>query len=309
MSASPTSAAAGEERAPLEEVMLAMDVVDTLRHREGLVLRELNAEDRRASLIERLRDIYRAQGIEVSDAVLAEGVQALEDDRFRYTPPPDSFQTRLARMYIRRNEWGRPLLALLLFAALAIGSWGLFIKLPELREQAALPNQLDNTFARIVNTADDSAATDRAQALLQQARAAAERGDYPEANGYRLDMEALLTTLEQAYDVRVVSRPNESSGVYRIPAVNPSARNYYLIVEAIDANGDRLRLPITSEEDGRRRTVRTWGVRVDQQTFNSVAADKRDDGIIQGAVIGRKERGELEPEYRVATTGDTITDW
>ena len=35
-----------EAQRPLDEVMLAMDVVDTLRHRELLVARELAAEDR-----------------------------------------------------------------------------------------------------------------------------------------------------------------------------------------------------------------------------------------------------------------------
>ena len=35
--------------------MIAMDVVDTLRHREDLVRRELDEEGREAELIERLR--------------------------------------------------------------------------------------------------------------------------------------------------------------------------------------------------------------------------------------------------------------
>jgi hypothetical protein len=48
---------------------------------------------------------------------------------------------------------------------------------------------------------------------------------------------------------------------------------------------------------------------VDEDTFQRVAADKRDDGIIQQAVVGMKRRGELEAQYSVATTGATITDW
>ena len=66
------------EKAPLDEVMLAMDVVDTLRHNQNLVARELSAEDRETQLIERLRTIYHQQGIEVSDAILKQGVAALE---------------------------------------------------------------------------------------------------------------------------------------------------------------------------------------------------------------------------------------
>jgi hypothetical protein len=42
--------------------MLAMDVVDTLRHRERLVERELNEEVREEQLIDRLRTLYKSQG-------------------------------------------------------------------------------------------------------------------------------------------------------------------------------------------------------------------------------------------------------
>ena len=48
------------EKHPLDEVMLAMDVVDTLRHRALLVERELHAEDRDQKLLERLRELYAA---------------------------------------------------------------------------------------------------------------------------------------------------------------------------------------------------------------------------------------------------------
>jgi hypothetical protein len=66
---------------------------------------------------------------------------------------------------------------------------------------------------------------------------------------------------------------------------------------------------VRNEEDGRTKRVAKWGLRVDEETFQRVAADKRDDGIIQQAVVGRKRRGELDAQYLVATTGATITDW
>jgi uncharacterized protein DUF6384 len=73
--------------ATLDDLMLAMDVVDTLRHRERLVERELNEEVREEQLIERLRALYKSQGMDVPDSVIAEGVKALKDSRFVYTPP------------------------------------------------------------------------------------------------------------------------------------------------------------------------------------------------------------------------------
>ena len=62
-------ASAPSQPQTLDDVMIAMDVVDTLRHREDLVRRELNEEGRESELIARLRQIYRDQGIEVPDHV------------------------------------------------------------------------------------------------------------------------------------------------------------------------------------------------------------------------------------------------
>ena len=45
----------------LSEVMLSMDVVDTLRHQMDRRA-ELQSEDREAKLIEKLRKIYAEQG-------------------------------------------------------------------------------------------------------------------------------------------------------------------------------------------------------------------------------------------------------
>jgi hypothetical protein len=118
----------------------------------------------------------------------------------------------------------------------------------------------------------------------------------------------LNARVQAQYELRVVSRPGETSGFWREPE-GRAARNYYLVVEAIAPNGEALRLPITSEEDQRTRNVRAWGLRVDEATFERAVADKQDDGIIQNNVVGRKRRGVLEREYTVPTTGAAITEW
>lgn len=109
--------------------MLAMDVVDTLRHRRGLAERELSAGDRRARLIDQLREIYHSQGIEVSDEVLEQGVAALEENRFAYTPPKPGFKIALARAYITRGRWLKGVLAIAALVAFAFVA-GHFIARP-----------------------------------------------------------------------------------------------------------------------------------------------------------------------------------
>ena len=103
-----TAVAAGKPQT-LDDIMIAMDVVDTLRHREDLVRRELNEEGREAELIARLRQIYRDQGIEVPDHVLADGVKALKESRFVYTPPPAGWKRTLLTLWAKRETHGKRL--------------------------------------------------------------------------------------------------------------------------------------------------------------------------------------------------------
>jgi hypothetical protein len=99
------------------------------------------------------------------------------------------------------------------------------------------------------------------------------------------------------------------SGFWTFPEINTDATNYYLVVEAIDAEGKALSLPILNEENGETETVAMWGVRVPESVYERVAADKRDDGIIQGNEIGRKAEGFLDVEYNVPVQGGAVTRW
>jgi len=116
--------------------------------------------------------------------------------------------------------------------------------------------------------------------------------------------------LEAVYQVRVVYGPGEDyTGVFRIPDDVPDARNFYLIVEAVDPMGELVEVPVTSEEDRKSARVTRWGQRVSEAAFNTVAADKGDDQIIQNAVIGQKPAGYLSPQYTVETPGGAILEW
>jgi hypothetical protein len=296
-----------KEKARLDDLMLAMDVVDTLRHKELVLARELTAEDRDAKLLAQLREIYTGQGIEVTDEILQRGVDALREERFVYRPPPPSLSRTLARAYVTRRRWGKPVGIAVVALALAAGWYQLFVRGPSLRQATEVPAALTAAFERLDTNTDDPAALDPARAQLGTGQAAATQGDYDAARAAAAEIDSLNARVQAQYELRVVSRPNEQSGVWR--EYDGRSRNYYLIVEAVAPNGEALRLPITNEEDGRTRGVRTWGLRVDEGTFNRVAADKRDDGIIQNNVVGRKRRGVLEPEYTVPTTGAAITEW
>ncbi len=312
-----TALAAADKPQSLDDVMLAMDIVDTLRHRDLVLAKELGGAERKDALIKRLKEIYRAQGIEVSDSILEDGVRALEEQRFTYDPPKNSLAVRLARFYINRGRWGPPLFfiagsALFLTAAFEFG-----FERPREAQAERARIELAVTLPKEIAAARDEALaladTDEARARIEISRrdgvAAAKSGDAKTARAAIGELEFLSGVLAADLTIRVLSRPDEYSGVFRIPDAAPDARNYYLIVEAVDAKGRAHPLEIASEEDRKTERADIWGVRVSEATFNAIAADKADDQILQHADIGRKPKGALAPVYDIATAGGAILDW
>jgi hypothetical protein len=301
----------------LDDVMIAMDVVDTLRHREDLVRRELNEEGRESELIARLRQIYRDQGIEVPDEVLAEGVNALKDSRFVYTPPPPGWQRTLLTLWAKRQRHGKRLgIAAAALVALFGGYYALVTRPAKLAEERArievtetLPKQLRQVYADVVAVAADEAARQQASALQTEAERAIRAGDRAGMLKINAELAGLREEVMRQYTLTIVSRAGESTGVWRRPPHGSQARNYYLIVEAITPQGEKLSLPIRNEETGTVETVSKFGVRVPQDTFETVARDKRDDGIVQKNRFGEKRRGMLAVNYAMPFEGGFITSW
>jgi hypothetical protein len=313
-----TAAAAAPAAAPpLDETMLAMDVVDTLRHADALVERELSGEDRAARLKTRLREIYASQGIQVPDRILDQGVAALAEQRFTYTPTPPGPARSLATLWATRGRWGRPAALALGAALLAGGGWWFGVHLPAERAavaerqelQEGLPRALRAEQERVLAATQDATARERAARLLAEGEAAARAGAATDARARLAEMQDLQRALSQEYSVRIVSRPGEPSGVWRVPQANPRGRNFYLIVEAVDRNGRPVDVPVTSEEDGRTARTSRWGLRVPAEEFERVRRDKLRDGLVDNPVVGMKRAGTTAPDWSVPTTGGAILQW
>ena len=298
-----------DKQAPLEDLMAAMDVVDTLRHQHGIAERELNTQTRREDLLERLKELYDAQGISVPEHVLQEGIDALEQERFQYQPVAPSWQTKLAKMWVSRRRWGKPIGFLAVLGSLFFGYYFMAEVLPEKRLQTALPKQIESSLSQIENIAKNPELITQAQQNAEVARIAIDSGDYDQAQDIAARLTSAADSIASEYTMRVISKPNQSSGVWRVPPNNPKGRNYYLIVEALDNNNKVLELDILNQENNKTERTKQWGLRVNEQTFYQIAADKKDDGIIQNNQVGKKEVGFLKPSFSIPTTGATITKW
>jgi hypothetical protein len=301
----------------LDELMLAMDVVDTLRHQDSLVAREMDDTRHEAELLERLRSIYKSQGIEVPDDVIRQGVISIKEDRFTYTPPKPGLGVSLAKVWIARKTIGKVVGAAALALGLGTGGWWFGIEQPKREEIArverditqVIPRGLAQGHQEALSEAKVDTARTRANQILADGQSALARKDAVGGRKAISDLEALRTALIQEYTLRIVSRPGEQTAVWRVPQRNNSARNYYAIVEAVDGSGRAIPLPVLSEEDGKTSVVTKFGVRISQDTFESIARDKREDGIVQRNRLGDKKRGELDVTYVMPVMGGAITAW
>ncbi|MGE3646052.1 MAG: DUF6384 family protein [Beijerinckiaceae bacterium] len=300
----------------LDDLMMAMDIVDELRHQDQLVEKELSEADRDAAFKKRLREIYESQGLEVNDRMLEEGIKALKEARFTYRRKGTAMQRFWAGLWVRRGRTavigGAAVAAVSLYSGATV--WD---NVKETRSRQAvqteltktLPQSLDEARKLALNeakTADARQAAERYAAAGTSALAAKDRTAAQKAIS---NLKSLRVSLLQDYDLRIVSRANERTGLYRVPNVNSGARNYYIVVEPVSREGQTLSIPVKSEEDGSTSTVNKFAVRVPYETFQRIAADKQDDGIIQNNVLARKPRGALSLEFAMPASAAFITKW
>ncbi|GAB2183413.1 DUF6384 family protein [Roseibium sp. LAB1] len=302
--------------APLDDLMMAMDVVDTLRHEEGQVTRELKTDERDAAMVERLRQVYASQGIDVPDHILKAGVEDLKRDRFVYSPPAAGFQRSLAMIYISRGTWSKWLAAALAVVIACVAAWYFIVKLPAQRAEAdlqarlqALPATYTELVGRIDALTENTEIEADANRLATDGNLALSDGNNEAAFKAEADLRDLAGRLQEVFEVRIISREGVPTGVSRIPEANPDTENYYIVVEAVDPDGKTLKRKIVSEESSQAELVDKWGQRVSETIYNAVRRDKMEDGIVQKGVLGQKRRGELDIKWRSGVQDGAITKW
>lgn len=298
-----------DEPRKLDDIMLAMDVVDTLRHRTRIVDMELNEDAREEQLVARLKEIYGAQGIEVPERILKDGVKALAEQRFVYKPPANTFSVKLAKAYVSRTKWlPQSLTALGVLAAIAAG-FQLFVFGPMNAEWKGMPSEISRTLAEGQKLAVDPAVDVQLAGIAAEGQRAISNGDRGAAKAQLAMLKAMNDQLGQDYDIRIVSRPDEDTGFWRQSESQPNAMNYYLVVEAVAPGGRILSVPISSVETQKTDRVNIWAQRVDKSTFDRVGAEKTANGMVVNDILGHKSLGKLTPDFDEPVPGGAITKW
>jgi hypothetical protein len=299
--------AATADLAQLSDEMLAMDVADVLRREPELA---------EPGAVDRLRALYRQAGLEVTDAAIAEGRAAAGDDRYGYTPPTGLGAT-LAWLHLVRRRWLPSAYAIALMLVIFCGGyfvlWRPFhasqLQQAELELTQTMPATMDALYETIHEETKVQQAENDAVAIRDRGKAAASKGDRAGAAQAIDDLTAIRDTLRVEYQLHIVDRAGTKWGFWTFPPNNSEATNYYLVVEALDANGTALTLPIRNEDTGRTERVAMWAERVPEDVYQAVEADKADDGIIEHGLIAVKEFGFLDPGYLIETLGGQVTRW
>lgn len=307
--AATTAPAAPDEPRKLDDIMLAMDVVDTLRHRTRMVDMELNEDAREEQLVARLKEIYGAQGIEVPERILKDGVKALAEQRFVYKPPANTFSVKLAKLYVSRKKWLPQTLAGLGALAAIIVGFQIFVFGPMDAEWKGMPGEITRVLAEGQELAIDPAVDAQLGVIAAEGQRAIANNDRGAAKAQLTVLKDMTAQLAQQYDIRIVSRQGEATGLFRQSEDNPGAINHYLKVEAVAPGGRVLTVPIENTETKKTKDVSIWAQRVSEATFDRVRAEKMSSGMVTNDILGSKLRGELTPRFDEPVPGGAITEW
>lgn len=308
----------------LQEQMGAMALIDEMRHRQMIVQEHLDLPRRREEVARRIREYYRSQNIEVDDTLVEQGVRTFFDKRLSYeAPPAGKLSSLLARIYISRSSWKKPALAGVAALALLAGG-GYVAQQAQEREaateraaQAARVTELDEIAARIRKAEEGFRAMGLPPADMQQAEAMVAAANDAvrtrDSGGARTALDQLEATLAYAATplaINVVDRTGTKTGIVRSYGAGGGSA-WYLIAEATDPSGRVVPIAVTSAESSEKKLASQFGVRVSQTDFESVRADKMEDGHVDDKLLGQKPANALTVQYTRAFSEqpDLILEW
>ena len=151
----------------------------------------------------------------------------------------------LAKLWVNRGRIGAVVGAAIGLVAAAWLGYSLLVERPaRLAQERAqteltqtIPSTLERVRADILADAKVDEARLRADQLTADVQSALKAGDAAAARAGIAALEKLRADVRSTYQLLVVSRPGERSGVFRIPDRNQAAQNYYLIVEPVASDG------------------------------------------------------------------------
>ncbi|MBI5066093.1 hypothetical protein HZA97_07695 [Candidatus Woesearchaeota archaeon] len=184
------------------------------------------------------------------------------------------------------------------------------------KEFETLPARLEQVYSSVRIVSQDPEANSQAEDLHTKGRNYVSSVDIASLKTTIASLESLDAVLKQEYTVRIVNKSGVKSGIDRYYTDNAGKRlaGFYLIVEAVDQNGNTIARQIenTDEQSGQIHSVRMWGERVPSEVYEAVKADKMDNGRVDKTLFSEKKAGYLKEVVKfpgVSQRTGQITSW
>ena len=309
-------------------MLRVMDVATELRKQRETLEKEFAVDETKAMLRERLLAATSITGERVSETEVDTAITQYFDTLYTYREPPASFNKTLAHLYVRRGQLSVSLVVVLALAGV-VGymlhtSAGMFSHAVRSSRQAVqqatsvndlkdrlhantkaqvseLETSVREMFDQIRAIARDTAIPQEIERWLGELDVAKQQHDVKSLTEIRQRTTTLLDQLNEAYEVHIVSGPNEKSGIDRYfeDVQGKRVSGYYVIVEVRDPAGQLLTRPIRNVETGQLERATRWAERVPQEVYDRIKADKKNDGILNETLFAVKQRGHQNEEIKL----------
>jgi hypothetical protein len=285
------------------EMLRIMDVATALRQDRELVEEQLNVEELKKRLKERMIEAAKVTGESVTPEEVDAAIRQYYASLYSFREPKLGVEAALAHLWVRRVEllWmaGAALVAVSLF-------WGAFLspRAPmtaqgrNLRRVESLSASVTRLGDDVRALAKDKAVTSEVAELTSEADVYLKKGDAAGLDAVRKNLVELEKHLGEAYTINVVSGANHRSAARRDYSDHEGKRlaGYYLIVEARAPDGTVLKRRIHDDESDTYKEVTTWAERVPEAVYERLKKDKLKNGTLNETAFAVKRKGVADEE-------------
>ena len=285
------------------EMLRIMDVATALRQDRELVEEQLNVEELKERLKERMLAASKVTGESVTPEEVDAAIRQYYASLYSFREPKLGLSVALAHLWVRRVAafW----MAWAAVAAVGLAWWLLISPTGPLTASGRNHRRVETLAATIAGeskvvralAADPSVAPEVAR-LDAEARVYREKDDPKGLESVRKSLADLGARLGESYNVAVVSGAGRKSAVDRYYRDKDGRRvsGFYLIVEARTPDGKALTRRIHNDENDSYKEVTAWAERVPEAVYERLKKDKLEDGILNETAFAAKRKGFPDEE-------------
>lgn len=337
----------------ITDLVNSMTVVDQIRSQEELINDILNEDVAKKRLADKLKGIYLEKGVEINYDYLTRAVDKIYETHYTPKINVSGLNYYLAKLVIFRNNIINGIKSTLFYAFVLAAILGVVftgisytkqaikdhnikiaaelkakeqkeiedkIRAEKVRQSeiAALPAKLEALYEGISKIAKEPKVITKAEILKNTGISRLKSDDLKGALTSLSSLKELIDNLNSEYEVRVNLKGRKGgsdwvTGGWRNFKGN---RRYYVVVNAVDSNGEPVKVPVRNEEDGSIKLVSSWAEQVSEGLFESIKNEKTKTGTLEKTLFAQKNRGYLYPEYKIGAKSSgpesenlRITSW